>query len=99
MTPKDCMINVMADIIGLDDTYKADRLNEAAVWSRFMDEVFKRMDTVEDQTIRDILNTIDTEEFHEWIDDPGFWTAVNAEIDRRLNVIKTLLPSAHEGHC
>lgn len=99
MTPKTCMINVMADIIGLDDTYKGDRLNDEAVWTRFMDDVLKRMDTVEDETLREILGSIDTEDFQEWIDDPAFWMAVNAEIDRRLNVVKTLLPSPHEGRC
>lgn len=99
MTPKDCMINVMADIIGVDDTYKGDRLNDAGTWTRFMDDVLKRMDTIEDEAVRDILSGIDTEDFQEWIDEPAFWIAVNAEIDRRINVVKTLLPSQNQGHC
>ncbi|MDL2269401.1 hypothetical protein LJC71_00145 [Desulfosarcina sp. OttesenSCG-928-A07] len=99
MTPKACMINVMADIIGLDDTYKGDRLNDETVWDRFMDEVLNRMDTIEDETLREILGSIDTEDFQAWIDDPAFWMAVNAEIDHRLNRVKALLPSPHEGRC
>lgn len=99
MTPKKSMINVMADIIGLDDTYKGDRLNDATVWDRFMDEVFKRMDGIEDEVIRDALNGIDTEDFQRWIDDPDFWAAINQEIERRLNLVKTLLPSRNQGHC
>ena len=99
MSPETCMINVFADIIGLDDTYKEDRLNDAGVWDRFMDEVLQRMDTVEDETVRGLLNGIDTEVFQGWIDDPGFWAKVNEEIDRRLNIMKTLLPSKNEGSC
>lgn len=99
MTPQDGMINVMADLIGLDDTYKGGRLNDPSVWDRFMDELYKRMDTIEDENIRDMLNSIDSEEFQCWIDDPGFWSAIEEEIVRRLNVVKTLLPSRNQGHC
>ena len=99
MTPRQCMINVMADIIGLDDTYTNDRLNDPGIWDRFMQAVFDRMETVEDEAIRDTLNSIDTEEFQQWIDAPGFWAAVNDEILRRMNMITTLLPSKNEGHC
>jgi len=99
MTPRDCMINVMADLIGLDETYKGDRLNDPAVWDRFMDELFKRMDQIEDKCIRDLLNSIDTDEFQCWIDEPGFWSAIQDEIARRLNLVKTLLPSRNQGHC
>lgn len=99
MTPQDCMINVMADLIGLDDTYKDGRLNDPSVWDRFMDELYKRMDTIEDENIRDMLNSIDSEEFQCWIDDPEFWSAIEEEIVRRLNVVKTLLPSRNQGHC
>ena len=93
------MINVMADIIGLDETYSGDRLNDPEVWSRFMDEVFKRMDTIEDEAIRGLLNNIDTDEFQTWIDDPQYWRAIQGEIQRRINVMKTLLPSRNQGHC
>ena len=99
MTPRICMINVIADLIGLDDTYKGDRLNVPSVWDRFMDELFQRMDTIEDEDIRDTLNSIDTEDFQCWIDDPGFWSSIEEEIARRLNVVKTLLPSHNQGHC
>ena len=99
MTPRTCMINVMADLIGLDETYSGDRLNDPEVWSRFMDEVFKRIDAIEDEEIRTLLNSIDTEEFQEWIDDVQYWLAVELEIQRRLNVVKTLLPSKNQGHC
>jgi hypothetical protein len=93
------MINVIADIVGLDDTYTNDRLNLPDVWNQFTQAVFKRMDTVEDESIRDILYSIDTEDFQQWIDDPLFWAEINDEINRRLTVFKTLLPSKNEGHC
>ena len=48
MTPRQCMINVMADLIGLDDTFGGDRLNDPEIWARFMEELFKRMDEIED---------------------------------------------------
>jgi hypothetical protein len=99
MPPKSCMINVMADIIGLDDTYFGDRLNDGATWQRFMDEVLRWMETIEDERIRELLNRIDTDEFTRWIDDPGLWSAINDEIRRRLNVLKTVVPSKHQGHC
>lgn len=99
MTPRHCMINVMADLIGLDDTYTGGRLNDPGVWDRFMHNLFERMDKVEDQHIRDVLNSIDTEDFQVWIDDPEFWTCVEAEIVRRINVFKTILPSRNQGHC
>lgn len=99
MTPKTCMINVMADVIGLDDTYNGDRLNDADIWERFMGDVFKRMGDIEDESIKLTLNSIDIEYFQSWIDDPGFWAEVDAEIIRRLNLVKTLLPSKNQGHC
>ena len=99
MTPKNCMINVMADLIGLDDTYAGDRLNDPGVWDRFMHDLFKRMDQIEDDAIRDTLNSIDTEEFQSWIDDPRFWATIEEEIARRINVFKTILPSRNQGHC
>jgi hypothetical protein len=57
------------------------------------------MDTIEDETVRGILNSIDTEDFQQWIDDPDFWEQINEEVRRRLNVMKTLLPSKHQGYC
>ena len=99
MTPQDCMINLMADLIGLDDTYSGAKLNDPDIWDRFMQVVFQRMDQITDEPVRSKLDSIDTEDFQTWIDDPRFWSAVNAEIDRRINVVKTLLPSPHQGHC
>jgi hypothetical protein len=99
MTPRNCMINLMADLIGLDDTYTGDRLNNLSVWDRFMDELFQRMDTIENEHIRDSLNSIDSKDFQCWIDDPKFWSSIEEEIIRRLNVVKTLLPSHNQGHC
>ena len=99
MTLRQCMINVIADIVGLDDTYTNDRLNDPKVWDQFMQAVFKRMETVEDGSARKALNSIDTEDFQQWIDDPCFWAEINDEIKRRLTIFKTLLPSENEGHC
>lgn len=99
MTPRDCMINVMADLIGLDDTFGGDRLNNPETWDRFMEALFQRMDEIEDERIRKPLDSIDTEDFQSWIDDPEFWSAIEGEITRRINVVKTLLPSPNQGHC
>ena len=99
MTPKECMLNLMADIIGLNDTFTGNKLNEEDVWQKFMQKVFKRMDSVEDDDIRCLLNGIDKEEFQEWIDDPAYWQAIDEEIVRRGNLVKTLLPSNHQGNC
>lgn len=99
MSSKQCMINVMADIIGLDEQYQGEKLNDDAVWKSFMDEVFKRMDTVEDDQIRAVLNSINAKEFQQWIDDKAFWMEIENEIIRRGQYLKTLLPSEHEGHC
>ena len=93
------MINVMADVIGLDETYMSDRLNDPAVWERFINDLFKRMNKIDTQPERGQLDSIDSEEFQCWIDDPAFWAAVNEEIARRLNVVRTLLPSPNQGHC
>ncbi len=99
MIPRECMINTMADLIGLDETYSGDRLNDPMVWDRFLDHLYKHMDEIADEPIRDALNSIGTEEFQCWIDDPGFWSAIQEEIVRRLNLVKTLLPSKNQGHC
>jgi hypothetical protein len=99
MTPKECMLNLIADIVGLDDTYSGDKLNNATVWEQFMNDLFKRMETIEDDNIRQILNSITKEEFQEWIDDPTFWFAIDVEITRRGHLFKTMLPSGFEGNC
>ncbi len=99
MTPKECMLNLMADIIGVNDTFAGDKLNDETVWQNFMQEVFKRMDSIEDDEIRHILSGVDKEEFQAWIDDPAYWQAIDEEIVRRGNLIKTILPSNHQGYC
>lgn len=99
MQLRELMINVMADVIGVDDTYGSDRLNDEAVWQEFMSQVFKRMDTIEDDDIRAALNSIDTDIFQQWIDDPIFWKEINDEIVRRGQVLKTLIPSGNQGNC
>ncbi len=99
MSPKVCMLNLMADIVGVDDTFVGNKLNDEAVWQKFMEEVFKRMDSIEDDEVRSLLHSIDKEEFQEWIDDPAFWQAIDEEIVRRGNLFKTVLPSNHQGNC
>ncbi len=99
MGSREMMMNVMADIIGVDDTFSGDRLNEEAVWQKFMSRVFKRMDAIEDEDIRSALSRIDTKDFQQWIDDPGFWREINDEITRRGQVLKTLMPSDNQGTC
>jgi len=93
------MLNLMADIIGLDDTYTGDKLNDESVWNSFIQAVFKRMDQIEDEEIKQILDGITQSEFQEWIDDPAFWQDIDQEISRRGNLIKTLLPSRQAGNC
>lgn len=99
MRSKECMLNLMADIIGLDDTYTGDKLNDGSVWDQFIQDIFKRMDTIEDEEIRQILSGITSEEFQGWIDDPDFWRDVDAEITRRGHMFKTILPSQRQGNC
>ena len=99
MNRKECMLNLMADIIGVDDTYAGDKLNDDSVWQQFMDDLFKRMDTIEDESIRQTLAGITKEEFQEWIDDPTFWLAVDEEIIRRGHLLRTMLPPEFEGRC
>ena len=99
MDPRLCMINVMADVIGANENYGHDRLNDDQVWQRFMADVFRRMDTVEDESAREILAGIDREEFQQWIDDPAFWQEVDEEIQRRIQVLQTVLPSGNCGNC
>lgn len=99
MSPRECMLNLMADIIGLDDSYTGEKLNDESVWNEFMSAVFSRMDSIEDEKIRKILDHITSEEFQEWIDDPVFWQSIDAEITRRGNLFKTILPSDQAGNC
>lgn len=97
--PKKCMIIVMADVICASDDFDGKRLNDPQVWQRFMKAVLDRMQEHPDEEICNTLDTIDLEQFQQWIDDPQFWEALNMEIDRRTQVLMTLLPSDHQGHC
>ena len=89
----------MADVIGGSNAYDGDRLNDPAVWRQFMQTVLDRMETYPDEGIRRILDTVSREQFQEWIDEPQFWQELNLELDRRAQVLMTLLPSDHLGHC
>jgi hypothetical protein len=93
------MIGVMADIIGVSDDFDGDRLNDPAVWRQFMQTVLDHMEAYPDKEIRLILDTIDREQFQAWIDEPGFWDELNRELDRRGQVLMTLLPTENLGHC
>jgi hypothetical protein len=93
------MIGVMADIIGASDDFDGDRLNDPTVWGRFMQIVLDCMETYPDKDTRLILDTINREQFQEWIDEPGFWDELNQELDRRGQVLMTLLPTENHGHC
>jgi hypothetical protein len=94
-----CMIGVMADIIGASDDFDGGRLNDPAVWRQFMQTVLDRMETYPDKQVRLILDTINREQFQDWIDEPGFWDELNQELDRRAQVLMTLLPTENLGHC
>ena len=93
------MISVMVDIIGASDAFDGDRLNNPEVWRQFMRAVLDRMDDHPDEEMRAILDSIDRDQFQKWIDDPTFWNDLNAELDRRAQVLMTLLPSENQGHC
>jgi hypothetical protein len=93
------MLSVMADIIGASDDFDGARLNDPAVWHLFMQTVLDRMDVCPDEEMRLILDNIDREQFQLWIDDPRFWEDLNFELDRRSQVLMTLLPSGIEGRC
>ena len=93
------MIRVMADIIGTSDDFDDDRLNDATVWRRFMQTVLDHMETYPDEEVRMVLDMIDREQFQEWIDEPHFWDELNHELDRRAQLLLTLLPSQNQGHC
>lgn len=99
VSPRACMISVMADIIGASDDFDGDRLNDSLVWRQFMQTVLDRMETYPDEDIRLVLDTIDREQFQEWIDERGFWDELNHELDRRAQLLMTVLPWENQGHC
>ena len=93
------MNHVMADIIGSSNDFDGGLLNDAAVWRQFMKTVLDCMETYPDEEMRLTLDMIDREQFQEWIDQPHFWDELNDELDRRAQVLMTLLPSEIQGHC
>jgi hypothetical protein len=99
MNARDAMIQVMADIIGASNDYDNDRLNDPAVWQRFMQEVLDHIDSCPDEEQRRLLEEIDLEQFQQWIDAPPFWDDLNREIERRAQVMLALLPSELQGNC
>ena len=99
MSPRSAMIFIMANVIGASDAYDGDRLNDPAVWDRFMQTVLEQMENCPDEEMRPLLESIDRESFQQWIDAPGFWEDLNQELDRRAQVLMTLLPSENQGNC
>lgn len=99
MSPRQCMINLMANVICVSNDYDGDRLNDSVVWDQFMHEVLANMETCPDLEMRQILETVDREDFQQWIDDPHFWEELNQEVERRGQVLMTVLPSEHQGTC
>ncbi|MGD9364486.1 MAG: hypothetical protein PVH87_02235 [Desulfobacteraceae bacterium] len=99
MDPQKCMIAIMADIICSSNDYDDDRLNEKPVWEQFMREVLEHMELCPDEEMRKTLDGIDREQFQQWIDEPLFWEELNQELERRAQVLMTLLPSEHQGNC
>jgi len=93
------MLSVMADIIGTCDDFDGDRLNDPLVWQQFMQTILDRMETYPDEKVRLVLDTIDREQFQAWIDERRFWDELNHELDRRAQVLMTVLPSEIQGHC
>jgi hypothetical protein len=93
------MIAIMADIICSSNDYDDDRLNEKPVWEQFMREVLEHMELCPDEEMRKTLDGIDREQFQQWIDEPLFWEELNQELERRAQVLMTLLPSEHQGNC
>ncbi len=99
MYSKHCMVNLMADVIGSDDRYTGDGLNNGDTWNNFIQDVFNRIDTIEDDDIRNVLNSTNKETFQNWIDDPEFWIDIDNEVVRRNQLIKTIMPVDQGGYC
>ena len=99
MNAREAMIQLMADIIGASNEYDNDRLNDPAVWHRFMQAVLTHIDECPDDELRHVLEEIDREQFQEWIDSPRFWDELNQMIEQRGQIMMTLLPSEHQGNC
>lgn len=99
MNAREAMIQLMADVINASHDYDNDRLNDPAVWQRFMQQVLARIDDCPEEALRRLLEDIDREQFQGWIDSPVFWEDLNQEIERRGQIMMTLLPSQHQGNC
>jgi predicted secreted Zn-dependent protease len=94
------MIDLMAEIIADDDAFKKDRLNDEKIWDQFMDHVLNHVQMHPDETIREMLQSIDVADFQTWIDDPGFWDEVNREVERKIMICKKMFsPDQNIGHC
>lgn len=93
------MINLMANVICVSSDYDEDRLNDPQVWDLFMHEVLAQMKICPDTKMRRTLETINRADFQKWIDDPHFWEELNQELERRSQVLMTVLPSEHQGNC
>ncbi len=99
MNARTAMIHLMADIIISSNDFDNDRLNDPAVWQRFMQQVLAGIDTCPDDALRRVLEAIDREQFQRWIDSPPFWDDLNQEIDQRAQIMMTLMPSDQQGNC
>ncbi len=99
MSPRSAMIYIMANVIGASDAYDGEKLNDPAVWEQFLQTVLEQMETCPDQEMQPLLESIDRERFQQWIDAPGFWEDLNQELERRAQVLMTLLPSENQGNC
>lgn len=100
MSAKQHMINLMSEIIADDDTFKEDRLNDEVVWDQFMTEVLNQMNMFPDEEIREMLQSIDVEDFQEWIDDQSFWAEINQEVERKVMICQKMFSmNENIGNC
>ncbi len=64
-----------------------------------MQTVLTQMENCPHERMRPLLESIGGQQFQRWIDAPEFWDELNQELDRRGQVLMTLLPSDSQGHC
>jgi predicted secreted Zn-dependent protease len=100
MSAQKLMIDLMAEIIADDDAFKEDRLNDEQIWDQFMDHVLNHIQMHPDDTIRQMLQSIDVADFQTWIDDPAFWDEINREVERKIMICKKMFSTDQNvGHC
>ena len=100
MPAKQYMINLMSEIIADDDTFKEDRLNDEVVWDQFMTEMLNQMNMFPDEEIREMLQSIEFEDFQEWIDNQSFWAEINKEVERKVMICKKMFSmNENVGNC